>query len=318
MKNILVTGGAGYIGSHIVKELLDQGYFPITIDNLSQGHRDAVLGGDFIGGDIGDATLLRSIFQKHAIDAVIHMAASSIVSESVANPKKYYQNNVVNGLNLLETMLEFNVKKIVFSSTAAVYGEPKEIPITEEHLCNPTNPYGWSKFMFEQVLKDFDKAYGLKYISLRYFNAAGAHPNGLLKERHSPETHLIPNILKATQEGRPVEIYGTDYPTPDGTCIRDYIHVCDLAKAHILSLKKLIHMSESSYYNLGNGAGVSVKEVIKAVENILRKEIPIKISNRRPGDPAVLIASSQKIEAELNWRSINKGIQTIISLSSNG
>lgn len=311
--NILVTGGAGYIGSHTVKELLAKGYWPITYDNLSEGHREAVLGGDFVKADLSDGGRLRDTFEKYPIDAVIHFAASCLVGESVKNPQKYYGNNVTAGLNLLRVMLEYKVKRFVFSSTAAVYGEPKEIPILEEHPLTPVNPYGRSKAMFEKVLADCDRAYGLKYISLRYFNAAGADSEGRIGEDHRPETHLIPLVLQAAlrnnsfpqspnHSNKEVRIFGTDYPTPDGTCIRDYIHVADLAYAHILALEAINDKMESQFFNLGNGDGYSVKEVIEVASKVTKKQIPVIESKRRPGDPAVLVASLEKIKRELAWK----------------
>src|SRR4030042_3757863 len=239
MPTILVTGGAGYIGSHVVKELLRQGHKPIVFDNLQTGHRKTTKDSLFIEGDLSDQKKLKETFQAYQIDTVIHFAADSLVGESVQNPLKYFNNNVKNGLNLIEIMEDFKVKKIVFSSSAAVYGEPKEIPITEEHPCAPTNPYGETKWIFEKVLQSHNEAGKLKYLSLRYFNAAGADPEGELGEDHSQETHLIPLVIRAALDGTSVPVYGTDYNTPDGTCIRDYIHVADLANAHILALRKL-------------------------------------------------------------------------------
>ena len=315
--NILVTGGAGYIGSHTVKELLAKGYWPITYDNLSEGHREAVLGGEFVKADLSDEGRLRETFKKYPIDAVMHFAASCLVGESVATPQTYYQNNVVNGLNLLKVMLEYKVKLFVFSSTAAVYGEPKEIPIFEEHPLTPVNPYGRSKAMFENVLADYDRAYGLKYICLRYFNAAGADSDGKIGEDHNPETHLIPLVLQAalrvdkpnnsfsellSYSNRAVKIFGANYPTPDGTCIRDYIHVTDLANAHILALEALKDDVESQAFNLGNGDGYSVREAIEVARKVTKKEIPAIERERRPGDPAVLVASSEKIKRTLGWK----------------
>ena len=311
--NILVTGGAGYIGSHTVKELLTKGYWAITYDNLSEGHREAVLEGEFVEGDLSDERKLRETFKKYPIDAVMHFAASCLVGESVGNPQKYYHNNVVNGLNLLKVMLEYKVKLFIFSSTAAVYGEPEEIPISEKHPLVPVNPYGRAKAMFENVLADYDRAYGLKYISLRYFNAAGADPEGKIGEDHNPETHLIPLVLQAAlrnnsfpqsfnHPNKVVRIFGTDYPTPDGTCIRDYIHVTDLAHAHILALGALKEWKESQVFNLGNGHGYSVKEVVEVARKVTKKELCGIETKRRPGDPAILVASSEKIKRELGWK----------------
>ncbi|OGB74030.1 UDP-glucose 4-epimerase GalE [candidate division Kazan bacterium RBG_13_50_9] len=312
MKNILVTGGGGYIGSHIVQELLDVGYWPITFDNLSQGHRDAVLGGDFIEGDLLDLAALKAAFQQHKIDAVIHLAASSIVSESVERPLEYYRNNIVGALNLLQAMLTSGVNTIVFSSSASVYGDPASTPISEEHACVPNNPYGWSKLIFEQILEDTAKSQGLRYVSLRYFNVAGHHPNGRLRERHHPETHLVPRVIEAISQGQTVEIYGTDYPTPDGTCVRDYVHVCDIARAHISALEHLNAGHAGGIYNLGNGKGFSVKEVISAIEGVLGRKAQCRECPRRSGDPAVLVASATKALRELGWEPRYTTIESII------
>jgi UDP-glucose 4-epimerase len=301
MSTILVTGGAGYIGSHVVKELLRQGHQPIVFDNLQTGHREASKKIPLIEGNLSDQKKLKETFQSYPIDAVMHFAADSLVGESVQNPEKYFKNNVKNSINLLEIMEEIKVNKIVFSSSAAVYGEPKEIPISEKHLCIPTNPYGETKWVFEKVLQAFYDAGKLSFISLRYFNAAGADPEGKLGEDHSPETHLIPLVIKAALDGIPVPVFGTDYDTPDGTCIRDYIHVTDLAQAHILALGKLEKENTSGIYNLGNGNGYSVREVIETVKKITGEKIVSIDSPRRPGDPARLVASSEKIRGELGW-----------------
>ena len=301
MPAILVTGGAGYIGSHVVKELLHRNYQPIVLDNLQTGHRNAAKGALLLEGDLSDQKKLKEIFQAHPIDTVMHFAANSLVTESVQNPLKYFANNVRNSLKLIETMDEYEVKKIVFSSSAAVYGEPETIPIEEDHPCLPTNPYGETKWIFEKVLQAFHDTGKLNFISLRYFNAAGADPEGELGEDHSPETHLIPIVIKAVLDGTSVPVFGMDYPTPDGTCIRDYIHVTDLARAHILALEKLDQQRVSEIYNLGNGSGFSVKEVIEAVRKISGRGVASVDSSRRPGDPARLVASSKKIREELGW-----------------
>ena len=301
MSAILITGGAGYIGSHVVKELLRQNHQPIVYDNLQSGHQKAVQDAQFIQGDLGDSEKLRQTFQSFSIQAVMHFAADSLVGESVKNPLKYFNNNVKNSIQLAEIMCDYNIRKFVFSSSAAVYGEPEKIPIFEDHPCIPTNPYGETKWIFENVLEAFYKAKKLDYISLRYFNAAGADPEGKLGEDHSPETHLIPICLMAALNGKPVEIFGNDYETPDGTCIRDYIHVADLAQAHILALEKLGQGGISRIYNLGNGNGYSVKEVIETVRKVTGKNIATVESPRRPGDPARLVASSEKIKKELGW-----------------
>ncbi|HCT85735.1 MAG TPA: UDP-glucose 4-epimerase GalE [Candidatus Margulisbacteria bacterium] len=314
MKHILVTGGAGYIGSHTVLELQKLGYYPVVIDSLIKGHKEAVLGGEIIHADIGNREELLKVFHRYKIDAVIHFAAFSEVGESVSNPQKYYHNNIVNSINLLDVMVEMDVKKIVFSSSAAVYGEPSSIPITEDEATNPTNPYGKTKLIFEKILQDYEKAYGVRHMCLRYFNAAGADPEGRIGEDHSPESHLIPLILQVAQGQRDaIFIFGTDYDTDDGTCVRDYIHVNDLASAHILALEALQSGKSSGYYNLGNGNGHSVLEVIKATREVTGCEIVYKTGSRRPGDPARLVASSEKIKSELNWHPKYNDLHTIIS-----
>ncbi len=312
MPTILVTGGAGYIGSHVVKELLHQGYPPIIYDNLQTGHRKAAKDALFIEGDLSDQKKLKETFQANSIDAVMHFAADCLVGESVQNPLKYFNNNVKNSLKLIEIIEEFKVKKIVFSSSAAVYGEPKIIPIPEDHPCIPTNPYGETKWIFEKVLQAFHNAGKLNFISLRYFNAAGSDPEGELGEDHSPETHLIPLVIKAALDGVSVPVYGTDYHTPDGTCIRDYIHVTDLAHAHILALRKLEKEKMSGIYNLGNGNGYSVREVIETVKKVTGRKVAAVNSARRPGDPARLVASSDKIKKELGWIPKFPDLETIV------
>ena len=301
MSTILVTGGAGYIGSHVVKELLRQGHQPIVYDNLQTGHRKAVKNTLLIEGDLADQKKLKEIFQSYYIKSVMHFAADCLVGESVENPLKYFNNNVKNSIQLLEIMNDFNIKKIVFSSSAAVYGEPKKIPIPENHPCNPTNPYGETKWIFEKALEAFYEEGKIAFISLRYFNAAGVDPKNELGEDHSPETHLIPLSLQAALFGNSIPIFGTDYDTPDGTCIRDYIHVTDLAHAHILALERLETESKSGVYNLGNGNGYSVIEVIEAVKKVTGKKIVTIESPRRMGDPTRLVASSEKIRKELGW-----------------
>jgi len=312
--NVLVTGGAGYIGSHTVKELVDKKYQVIVLDNLQKGHREAVLGGEFVQGDLADLNLLNRLFDEKKIDAVIHFAADSLVGESMENPGKYFRNNVSNGLNLLDTMVKFGVDKLVFSSTAAVYGEPEMVPITEKYPLKPTNNYGLSKLIFEEILRTYDQAHGLRSVSLRYFNAAGADPTGIIGEDHTPETHLIPLVLQAAKgEREAVTVFGTDYPTPDGTCIRDYIHVTDLAQAHILALEDLQQGSGTAAYNLGNGTGYSVREVIETVERVTGKPIQVIEGEKRPGDPAVMVASSDKIKCRLGWEPKYADLDTIIA-----
>ncbi len=310
---ILITGGAGYIGSHVVKLLGEKKYDTIIYDNLSRGHSDLIISGEFIEGDLSDKDLLIKTFKKYDIEAVIHFAAYSLVGESENDPHSYYRNNVANGINLLGAMLDTGVKKIVFSSSAAVYGEPIRVPIEEDHPTVPTNVYGNTKLIFENILRKYHSTYGLDFVSLRYFNAAGADPEGRIGEDHSPETHLIPLVLDAVL-GRKnnITIFGTDYDTPDGTCIRDYIHVNDLAEAHILSLRRLKDSSAEAIYNLGNGEGFSVKEVIEAVNRVTGAKVSVVEGNRREGDPARLVASSEKIIKELGWKPMFADLNVII------
>ena len=309
--NILVTGGAGYIGSVVVEECLRGGHKTVVFDNLIKGHRESVAPeAKFVEGDLRDGELLKTTFRENEIEAVIHMAAHSLVGESVENPAKYYENNVVAGLSLLDAMRESEVKKLVFSSTAAVYGEPEKQPIEERDHLAPTNPYGETKLAFEHALRWYENAYGLHYASLRYFNAAGASER--CGELHEPETHLIPLVLQAAIGRRShIEIYGEDYSTRDGTCVRDYIHVIDLARAHVLALNILDE--KSAIYNLGcGGAGYSVREVIEAASAVTGLEIPVRMAARRAGDPAVLIASSAKIKTELGWNPEFQDLNVII------
>lgn len=314
---ILVTGGAGYIGSHTVRRLKRKGYDVVVYDNLSKGHRWAVKDTELVVGDILDYAKVCEVIKKYGIDSVIHFAAFSLVGESMQDPQMYYVNNVSGTISLLRAMINCGVKKIVFSSTAAVYGEPKEVPIREDSPLNPTNVYGRTKLMIESMLKDCEMAYGLKHVILRYFNAAGADDKGDIGEDHSPETHLIPLVLKAAKgEREDIKIFGTDYNTPDGTCIRDYIHVNDLADAHILALESLKE-GRSDIYNLGNGNGFSVKEVIEMAEKVTGKSIKKTEDDRRAGDPAVLIASSEKIKRELGWRPVYTDLEAIIQTAWN-
>jgi UDP-glucose 4-epimerase len=308
--NILVTGGAGYIGSVVAERLIESGHTPIIYDDLSKGHRDAVLPEAlFVVGDLTDRRKLEECLRSNRVEAVIHLAASSLVGESMTIPSRYFRNNTVAGIDLLDGMLDCGVTRIVFSSTAAVYGEPETTPITEDSIQRPTNPYGESKLAFEKVLHWYDRAYGIKYASLRYFNAAGA--TARLGEHHDPETHLIPIVLScALGQRSEVAVFGNDYRTADGTCVRDYIHVADLADAHILALGALDHSSR--IYNLGNGNGYSVNEVIDAARRITGQKIPARIAPRRAGDPAVLVASSDLIKRELHWNPKHFELEAII------
>jgi len=310
---ILILGGAGYIGSHVNKELSKKGYYTLVFDNLVNGHKEFIKWGDFIQGDLENIEELRSLFKKHSIKAVMHFAGFAYVGESVVDPQKYYLNNLQSTLNILQVMLENNIKYIIFSSSCATYGNPLKIPIEENHPQNPINPYGQTKLMIEQILKDYSKSYGLKYVSLRYFNAAGADIDCEIGEWHEPETHLIPIALDTAigkREG--VKIFGTDYDTKDGTCIRDYIHVTDLADAHILALEYLMDGGESEIFNLGNGNGFSVKEVIEKVMKITGHNIKIYPEKRRVGDPPVLIGSSKKAREILLWTPKYDNIEYII------
>lgn len=311
---ILIVGGAGYIGSEINKELNQAGFQTVIFDSLVSGHREAVKWGEFVQGDLKNLDDIRGVFSKYKIEAVLDFAAFIEVGESVIDPQKYYYNNLVNTLNLLQVMKEFEVKKIIFSSTAATFGEPKYTPIDEAHPQWPINPYGWTKLMIERIFADYDVAYGLRYVALRYFNACGANSEADVGENHNPESHLIPLVLDAAIGKREnIKIFGTDYPTPDGTCVRDYIHVVDLASAHLLALKHLLDGGESRQYNLGNGKGFSVREVINAVKKVTEKEFSVVEVERRAGDPPILIASSDKIKKELNWEPKYTEIEEIVA-----
>ncbi|MCV9885746.1 UDP-glucose 4-epimerase GalE [Metabacillus halosaccharovorans] len=316
---VLVCGGAGYIGSHAVSELLDRNEEVVVVDNLQKGHLPAVLeGAKFYNGDLRDEAFLKNVFQENDIEAVIHFAADSLVGESVEKPLQYYENNVYGTMCLLKVIQEFGVKKIVFSSTAATYGEAENIPIVETDPTVPTNPYGETKLAVEKMLKWSEQAYGLKYVVLRYFNVAGAHMEGKLGEDHDPETHLIPIILQvALGDREKIMIFGDDYNTEDGTCIRDYIHVTDLADAHILAIEKLRKDNTSATYNLGNGNGFSVKEVIETARKVTGHPIPAEVAPRRAGDPAVLIASSEKAINELGWKPKYADLHTMIESAWN-
>lgn len=310
---ILVCGGAGYIGSHINKQLHKEGYETIVFDNLIYGHKEAVKWGKLVVGDLKNMDEIEAVFKNNQIDAVFHFAAYAYVGESVDHPEKYYYNNVANTLNLLHVMMKYGCNKIIFSSTCATYGEPEKVPITEDMPQNPINPYGATKLMVERIFQDYHKAYGLQYVVLRYFNAAGADPDGEIGENHNPETHIIPLVLDAASGKRPdIKVFGTDYDTPDGSCIRDYIHVYDLATAHLLALHHLEARKESQFFNLGNEKGTSVLEVVDSVKRVTRRNLKVTLTDRRPGDPAKLVGSSQKAQEVLGWKPIYGDIDAIV------
>lgn len=315
---ILIVGGAGYIGSHVNKLLTQKGYRTAVFDNLSRGHRQFVRWGEFFEGDLLDLAQIRTCFERYPIEAVMHFSALSLVEESVAHPERYYQNNVIGTLHLLQVMREFQVHAFIFSSTCATYGVPETIPIPEDHPQNPVNPYGQTKLIIEKALKDYDMAYGIRHINLRYFNAAGADPEGEIGELHDPETHLIPlTIFAAMGLREEVKIFGTDYPTKDGTCVRDYIHVMDLADAHIQALDYLLSGGRSDSFNLGNGNGYSVREVIETVKKVSQKGFRVVEAERRAGDPSVLIGSSQKAMKILGWKPRYEALEAIVETAWN-
>lgn len=310
---ILVTGGAGYIGSHTVKELIREGYEVITFDNFSTGFRDLVIGGEIISGDLTNQDVINNTFTRFEIGAVLHFASLAQVEDSYTNPGKYYNANLISSLNLLQAMLDNGVQNIIFSSSAAVYGLPESTPISEAHPLRPISPYGQTKFIIETILNDYARAYDLNYISLRYFNAAGADPEKEIGEKHEPETHLIPNILCSLQEEKEeFSIFGKKFPTPDGTAIRDYIHVTDLAAAHVLALEKLATDPVSEVFNLGSSQGFSVLEIIQAVEDVTGHKVPRSYKPARKGDPPILLASNQKARRVLGWQPQYSDIDTII------
>jgi UDP-glucose 4-epimerase len=310
---LLVVGGAGYVGSHMVKRLLAAGCEVVTLDNLSSGRRDAVMGGQFVEGDVGSPAVLDRVFAQHRVQGVLHFASNIQVEESVRAPARYYRNNVVDTLALLDAMLRHDVRRLVFSSTAAVYGDPQYTPIDEQHPKNPLNPYGRSKWMVEQILADYDRAYGLKSIALRYFNAAGADPESEIGERHDPETHLVPLVLQAASGRRgSITVHGRDYDTPDGTCVRDYVHVADLADAHLLALEWLIEGGGTRAYNLGSESGFSVREVIDTAMRVTGRPIPVVYGPRRPGDSPRLVASAARARDELGWTRRYTELETLI------
>ena len=315
--NVLVLGGAGYIGSHVAHLLQERGYSVIVYDDFSRGHREAVAGLNWMEGDIGDEARLYQLIVDKQIEAIFHFAAASIVRESVEDPQHYFHTNVEKGLRLLAATKRAKVPFFIFSSTAAVYGDPRELPITENHRRLPKNPYGISKAFFEDILRCYHEAYGIGYVALRYFNAAGADPKGVLGEDHEPETHLIPLILRSILEQQPLVIYGHDYPTADCTAIRDYIHVSDLAQAHILALEYLIEGGRSQAMNLGSDRGSSVLDVIKTAEKITGYPVPYEFGPRRPGDPATLVAGSQRAKELLGWQPLSSDLESIIQTAWN-
>lgn len=311
---VLVTGGAGYIGSHAVRALRAKGHQPVVFDNLSRGHREAALDSPLVVGDLLSFDAISSALRSHGAEAVLHFAALTYVGESVGHPDVYYRNNVAGTLNLLEAMRKSNVTKLIFSSTAAVYGDPVRVPIDEDHPLRPVNPYGRSKLAVEWMLRDFQSAFGLKFAALRYFNAAGSSLDGRIGEDHEPETHLIPRVLMAiTGEIPQVTILGTDWDTPDGTCVRDYIHVEDLAEAHVLALEHLERGGASSSWNLGTGKGHSVREVIRSAEKVSGRKVPVIEGARREGDPAILVAAAERVRRDLGWKPHHADIDTIVA-----
>ncbi|NIO49152.1 MAG: UDP-glucose 4-epimerase GalE [Candidatus Aminicenantes bacterium] len=315
---ILVAGGAGYIGSHTAKELTKEGFEVVVFDNFSTGKKELLVGGELFEGDLMDKEAIKKAFEEKNIEAVLHFASLIQVGESYADPQKYYTHNLITSLNLLDVMLEAGVKYFVFSSSAAVYGEPLQNPIPESHPLNPFNPYGQTKFFVEKIIQDYERAYGLKFISLRYFNAAGADPEGHLGELHDPETHLIPNILLfLLGKKKKFEVFGRDFPTKDGTAVRDYIHVTDLAKAHVLALKILLKSPQSDFINLGTNKGYSVLEIINKTEEITGEKVNYTESPRREGDVPVLLASREKAEKILGWKLYHSNIETIIETAWN-
>ena len=311
--NVLLTGGAGYIGSHLIRTLQAAGHECVVVDNLSNGHKAAAGGARLLVFELGDGERLRAVLRDNKIELVIHLAAFIEAGESVKKPDKYFHNNTMIGLTLLDAMRDTGVNKIVFSSTAAVYGTPHASPILETFPIQAINPYGESKVMVETLLRWFDQIHGLTSVCLRYFNASGADPEGVLGEEHKPETHLIPLVLDAVKTGRPITVFGGDYATPDGTCIRDYIHVYDLAQAHILALDHLLSGGPSDQFNVGTGAGSSVLEIIRTVEEVTGKKVPYVIGTRRDGDPPALVASSQKLRDRLGWSPQYSALRTIVA-----
>jgi UDP-glucose-4-epimerase GalE len=311
-RTVLVTGGAGYIGSHAAKALARAGYQVVVFDNLAAGHREAVRYGDFVGGDITDVAALRAALQRHRAFAVMHFAAFLDVGESVRDPLRYYRNNTSGALSVLEAMVAEGARYFVFSSTCAVYGEPAETPISETHPQQPINAYGESKLAIERALPHIERAHDLRWVALRYFNAAGADPDGEIGEDHSPEIHLVPRAIQASAGAASLQVFGDDYPTPDGTCLRDYVHVTDLADAHVRALEALVDTGKSGAYNLGTGRPHSVREVIDTVTRVTGRRVPWTLAPRRPGDPAVLYAAPHKAQAELHWKPHFPDLESIV------
>ncbi len=317
-RKILVTGGAGYIGSHTVKELVKRGYDVTVLDNLSNGRMTSINGVNYVKGDIGDYAVVKELLVSNEIDAIINFAALAYVGESVSNPRKYYDNNVVRGKSLLDAIVDSGVKKIVFSSSCATYGIPKTIPIREDENQRPINPYGWTKLMFEQMMYDYDRAYGLKYINLRYFNAAGADADGSIGEEHDPETHVIPILIQnalGLRDG--FSVFGTDYDTRDGSCVRDYVHVTDLADAHIRAIEYLFEKEASDCFNLGSGEGITVLELVEAVQTVTGRNFKVSLEKRRAGDPGILVADNSKAKSVLGWLPTHSSIDNIIRTAWN-
>lgn len=314
MRHILITGGAGYIGSHMIRTLHAQGFYPIIVDDLSNGHEDAVTVGTFVKGSIADSVLIDGLYQRYKFEGVINFASSILVGESMTNPAHYYQNNLQHSIALLNTLIRYPIRYFIFSSTAAIFGEPLYTPIDEKHPKNPVSVYGRTKIMFEQILQDYSAVYPFKFGALRYFNAAGADPSGELGERHNPETHLIPLLLQvASGKRESIQVFGNDYPTPDGTCIRDYIHVSDLCDAHLGLLEYLCAGGQEREFNLGTGRGYSVSEVIQKVQDVTGKTITVNYQSRRSGDAAVLVADGSKAKNILNWQPQRSDIESIIT-----
>jgi len=313
-RTVIVTGGAGYVGSHACKALARAGFVPVTIDNMARGHEWAVKWGPLVKADLADTTALDAVFASYRPLAVLHFAAFAYVGESVSAPEKYYRNNVAGTLSLLDVMLRHRCRHIVFSSTCATYGVPTVVPIAEDHVQQPINPYGWSKLMVERILCDYERAHGMRYFALRYFNAAGADPDGEIGECHSPETHLLPLVIEAALGRRPhVELFGTDYPTTDGTAVRDYIHVADLAEVHVRALAHLLAGHASNFLNVGTGRGQSVREVVEAVQAVTECVVHTRSAARRPGDPPILIADPARACAMLGWQPRISDLATIVA-----